>query len=318
MAELPDAAFQSVRTFTKTVHHSVPSHIDLQYDNRLPHGFSVCIIGASAGIGRHIAYAYARARSSVITIASRHTDNLVPVAAYISDICPSTKVFTQACDISSASSVASLASHISSFCPEGLDCLITVPASSPPFSKDVTHDSAEDNTEAFLTNTLGLFHAAQHFIPFLLRKVHGAKALIAVSSIGAFLTQGFAAQPAYNISKLAETRLVEYLANQFKEQGLFALAVHPGSVLTEMSKRHCPREFWSLLEDEVGLCGVVCVWVTKRVAMGEDILNANGNGGEDITWLSGRFLSANWDLQELVERKEEIVKEGKLKIGLLV
>ncbi len=37
----------------------------------------------------------------------------------------------------------------------------------------------------------------------------------------------------------------------------------------------------------------------------------------DKKFMSGRYLSVNWDVDELVERKEEIVEGGKLKIGLV-
>jgi hypothetical protein len=35
-------------------------------------------------------------------------------------------------------------------------------------------------------------------------------------------------------------------------------------------------------------------------------------------WLSGRYVSANWSVEELVERKEEILNDKKLVIALTV
>ena len=38
--------------------------------------------------------------------------------------------------------------------------------------------------------------------------------------------------------------------------------------------------------------------------------------GEDRAFLSGRYLSSNWDVEEVLRRKEEIVEKGLLKINL--
>lgn len=36
------------------------------------------------------------------------------------------------------------------------------------------------------------------------------------------------------------------------------------------------------------------------------------------TWLNGRFISANWDMNELEERKDEIVAGDKLKMRMVL
>lgn len=303
MSELPDVRYHTVRAFTKTLHHSPneatdPNHVTLAS------GFSVCIIGASTGIGEHIAYAYAHAKTTSITIASRNLSALTPVADKIKSISPSTTVHISTCDISSYDSVAALATHVSQTHPSGLDCIVTVPASSPPFSANIAHDSPALNAAAFLTNTVGTMHVAKAFIPLLLAKPAGAKAFLAVASLGATLVRGFAAQPAYNTSKLAEIRIVEYLSEQFAHEDLLALSIHPGSVLTRMSAQYCPKEFQHVLKDDPGLCGAVCVWVSKQT--------------RQLKWLSGRFVSANWDVEELVRRKGEIVEGDKLKLAMVV
>ena len=55
------------------------------------------------------------------------------------------------------------------------------------------------------------------------------------------------------------------------------------------------------LIDEPGLCGAMCVWVTRN----------------KISWLNGRFISATWDADELLGMKEDIIKKDLLK-GRLV
>ena len=56
------------------------------------------------------------------------------------------------------------------------------------------------------------------------------------------------------------------------------------------------------LTDSVDLCGAYCVWLTKDV-------NA-------VSWLSGRFISASWDAEQLVEKKREVLEKDLLKFAL--
>ena len=60
--------------------------------------------------------------------------------------------------------------------------------------------------------------------------------------LGAWVVDGPGAHAAYCTSKLAQARLVEHVANSYADQGLLAIAVHPGGVWTA-SSRHAPPEF---------------------------------------------------------------------------
>jgi len=55
----------------------------------------------------------------------------------------------------------------------------------------------------------------------------------------------------------------------------------------------------AVLTDDVALCGAFCVWLSKAK--------------DSNLWLSGRFLSAKWDVEELEAMKESIVAEDLLK-----
>jgi short-subunit dehydrogenase involved in D-alanine esterification of teichoic acids len=129
------------------------------------------------------------AKAGSITIASRNESALQAVADRIKTIPPDSKVRT------STRGISALAYSLSKENPSGIDCLIYVPASSPPFSPTITRDSPLDNASAFLTNTVGTIHVAKAFIPLLLIKP-GVKAFLSVSSLGSTLMRGFAAQPA--------------------------------------------------------------------------------------------------------------------------
>lgn len=56
------------------------------------------------------------------------------------------------------------------------------------------------------------------------------------------------------------------------------------------------------LTDDVKLCGAFCVWLSREKRM----------------WLSGRLLSATWDVDELLEKKDQIQEQDLLKFGYRV
>ena len=57
-----------------------------------------------------------------------------------------------------------------------------------------------------------------------------------------------------------------------------------------------------VLTDDVGLGGGFSVWLTK----------------ERREWLSGRWLDARWDVEELERRKEDIIAKDLLKFRMLM
>ena len=57
-----------------------------------------------------------------------------------------------------------------------------------------------------------------------------------------------------------------------------------------------------MLTDDIELCGAVCLWLSK----------------ESRPWLSGRYVSANWDMEELESMNEDIVRDDKLKFKMAV
>jgi hypothetical protein len=80
---------------------------------------------------------------------------------------------------------------------------------------------------------------------------------------------------------------------------VLAVALHPGVVDTEM-----PIEsFKKIVLDMAELVGGVGLWLA-------------GWEGVDWRFLSGRFVSADWDVEELVGRKKEIEEEGLLKMDI--
>ena len=99
---------------------------------------------------------------------------------------------------------------------------------------------------------------------------------------------------AYALTKLVTTQLSAYLEAEYPN--ITAVSLHPGTVMTDMTiEKMAP---FSL--DTPELTGGVGVWLSTG----------------DKKFLSGRYTSANWDVEELEARKKEIMEGEKLKIQL--
>ena len=108
---------------------------------------------------------------------------------------------------------------------------------------------------------------------------------------------------AYGSTKLAILRFTEYINQDHGEgkDGMLAIAAHPGGVKTELAT-NMPEVYHHYLVDTPELAGDTFVWL----------------GSERRDWLSGRYVSACWDMEELSERREEILKSDLLKVRLAV
>lgn len=100
----------------------------------------------------------------------------------------------------------------------------------------------------------------------------------------------------YQTTKFAICRFTEFLHAENSEQGLVAYALHPGGVKTELALS-MPEWMHHLLIDTPELPADVMVWLSQ----------------EKRDWLSGRYVSATWNMEEMVGRKDEIVEKDLLK-----
>lgn len=305
---MPDHRVLNVDGFTRTTHTTVPASLDPR-GAHLPPDFTVCIIGASAGIGEHVAYAFAQAGATNVIIASRTIADLETVASRIRTISDNkVTVEVQACDVASAASVAALAASVrESF--GRLDAVVPNAGYAPPITGMKMTENAPDVVQrAFDVNAMGTYHVAHYFVPLLLESGEkgGAKLFLTVGSIAGCIRQGIIANTGYTISKMAQIRMIEFLGEQYGAEadgGLLAVTVHPGAVDTAMARGNTPEAFVKYLVDDVAICGAWLVWLARQ--------------RKELQWLTGRLVSATWDTNELLARKEEILEKDLLKFELL-
>ena len=295
--------------FTPTI-HSTLSDATKPENNQLPSPFVVLITGAGKGLGLHISLAYARAGASGIVIASRTQSDLIALEKRILEISQKCQVLSAVCDTTKKSDLNSLASRTR----DKYGRLDVVVANAGIISKYLPDGSLPTNviddtdfSRVIDINLIGSAFTAQSFLPLLRdTPLPSPRAFITMTSLASQSPSSAMTPAAYNTSKIALNRLAEHLSNDHLEKdGIQAFAMHPGAVVTPQTRHHSTQngDFWeTLLDDDIELVGGWCTWLTR----------------ERREWLSGRYVSVNWDVVELERMKDRIVEQDLLKMRMAV
>ncbi|KAI1501008.1 hypothetical protein F5X99DRAFT_384138 [Biscogniauxia marginata] len=278
---------EAVARFTKTIHTDTYEYISPKKADLS--GTSVFITGASKGIGKSTALSYAAAGCSKIAIGARSDlssleHEIKQAASNAGRQVP--KVVSIKLDVVSEDSVKAAAETITTDFGGVLDVLIC----NAGYLKNWLPVADSDPTDWWRTwevNVKGSYLCAKYFIPLLLKS--NIKTCVLTSSYGS-MALIFGAS-AYQASKFAMVRLAQFIASDYKDQGLVCFSIHPGAVKTELAF-NMPESEHKILVDEPQLPADSIVWLCK----------------ENRPWTSGRFLSVKWDMEELEAKKDEIVK----------
>ncbi|KAF2164506.1 hypothetical protein M409DRAFT_25383 [Zasmidium cellare ATCC 36951] len=288
-------------TMTKEVHNESYPGIDPAKLNLSRK--AVFIAGASKGVGRDTAASYAKAGASYIAIGARSslsdTENDVKTAAKKAGR-SEPQILLLKLDITDQKNVDAAVKEIG----EKFGKLDVVINNAGVFAGRglVGESDPEDWWWCMNVNLRGPYLVTRACLPLLLES--DLKTLITVSSVGAHVVGPTLS--AYQTSKLAVLRFTQFVAAENAEQGLIAISVHPGNMLTEIVGHG--EGFDEKLK-------AVFTEVPQLPADSMVFLSA-----ERREWLSGRYVNCTWDLPELVgeAKREEIVREDKLKIRLVV
>lgn len=256
-------------------------------------GHAVLISGASKGIGRATALAFARSGAATVILAAR--SGLQDLADEIAQLHPATKVICVSLDVTSEESVAAALAAVGAQV-SSIDILINN-AGYLEEPKPLKESDPKEWWRTCEVNLKGTYLVVHAFLGLVLASE--AKTIINVSSKGGLYTRH--GSSAYGTSKAAVLRLTEFLDAEYGGQGLLALAVHPGSVMTELAMRLGP-EAHGVLVDTPQLAADTLAWLTQ----------------ERRAWLGGRYVSVSWDMGELVAQRDEIVRGNKLKLALVI
>ncbi|WP_421724343.1 SDR family oxidoreductase [Bauldia sp.] len=258
----------------------------------------VFIAGASKGIGRATAIAFAEAGARAIYLTARSEDALKETVALVKAANPNTQCAYAICDVTDAAQVeAAVTDCVAQF--GGIDVADANAGYLGPWVK-IGETDPEGWWWNWEVNVRGAYHVIRFTIPHLIASAEARTAegrsgghLILLSSVGAQLLMPGASD--YQTAKHAINRLCEFVQSDHDEDGIKCFAIHPGGVATELG-RNMPEAIHQYLVDEPDLAACFAVWLCSGEA----------------DWARGRYLSANWDVGELTALKDEILGDDLL------
>ena len=258
----------------------------------------IFITGASQGIGQATAVAFAQAGAKAIYLTARSEEALRETKTRVSKANSETLCEYMVCDVTDEAQVkASIEDCVARF--GGIE----VVDSNAGYLDQWKKIGESDTTSWWKTwevNLKGTYYVIRYTVSYLIEsaKKHSARGstsghLILISSIGAQLVRPTASD--YQTSKHAINRLCEFVNVDHGEDGIKCFAIHPGGVPTVLAK-NMPKEVHVNLVDDPDLAAGFAVWLCSGKA----------------DWARGRYLSSNWDVDELTQLKDEILRDDLL------
>lgn len=260
-------------------------------------GKSVLITGGGYGIGASIARSFAEAGVASIILAGRTESSLKSTVDDLAQSFPSLKVSYRLVDISSTSSVKDLFASLS----ESPDTLVNNAGFMSEPQNFVTADLAEW-WKSFEINVLGTTIVTQAYLQHrMTREPKLPGVVIALNTFASFAVRA----PhlwAYSGSKIALARIFEMAVADVPSSVARFISINPGAVKTAMYHKSGLEGSTDMPTTDSKLSAEFIVWATSQEA----------------EFLSGRLAWANWDVDELVAKKTEIVGKDLLISGLTV
>ena len=261
-------------------------------------GKIIFLAGASQGIGQATAVAFAQAGAQAIYLTARSEKALLETKTQVSQANPETQCEYMVCDVTDEEQVqASIKDCVAKF--GGID-VVDSNAGYLNQWKKIGESDTSSWWKTWEVNLKGTYYVIRYTISHLIEsaKKHSARGstgghLILISSIGAQLVRPTASD--YQTTKHAINRLCEFVNVDHGGEGIKCFAVHPGGVLTVLAK-NMPKELHANLVDEPDLAAGFIVWLCSGQA----------------DWAKGRYLSSNWDIDELTQLKDQIVEDDLL------
>ncbi|KAF2024132.1 NAD(P)-binding protein [Setomelanomma holmii] len=292
MENLPPDHFVKAQQFTPNVHRDLYPAIDPTQSSLSQKGKVVIVTGASQGLGaRAFVPSFAAAGAKAIVLVARSADKLKEVADTVAKSHPNVETLVVPTDIANPTSVADLFNKVKEYYGHA-DVLVNNAGIFKAIApiKDVDQHAW---WEELTLNIRGTFLVTHNFLKSLPSPDTPAK-IVTLTTGAAY--EIFPGLSAYGLSKLAVFELMTYVAAE--KFNVVAVALHQGIVDTEMTV----DVFKRFALDTPELVGGVGVWL------------ASWEQSRDF--LSGRFVTANWDVDDLVKMKEQILEWNLLKMNI--
>jgi NAD(P)-dependent dehydrogenase (short-subunit alcohol dehydrogenase family) len=269
------------------------------------------VTGGGQGIGLSIALGFAKASASHVILLGRTLATLLSGQAKILSLYPSCKVHLFVADVTESQAIFSTftkiheeigpidicvsnASYLAQLCP-------------------IATASIDDWFKGFEVMVKGAIIIAQEFL-----KHRSEKNSAFISITSSVVQMGHVPSfSAYASAKIGVAKAMEYL--QSENPDMRVVSVYPGVIRSDMSLAtekaygvefdfdDCKLKHVLRVHVDADACcvdelpGHFCVWVTSPEA----------------DFLGGRYVWAAWDVDELIARKEDILKNDILRFGLI-
>ncbi|KAG4291661.1 hypothetical protein FPRO06_12914 [Fusarium proliferatum] len=277
--------------FVPTYHHDTYDAISETDPELSCEGKVVFVTGGGRGIGREIAKSFAVAGAKGIFIIGRTGTELLSAVEEIKSVSTGTPVPVHhaEADVTDKAAVASAFKQaIAAF--GHIDVLIQN-AGYLDAHRSLLDSDLDDYWKTFEINVKGGLLVTQQF----LKQSKPGDTIINIGS-GAGHLPPIPGYSAYSSSKLAFAKVIESV--QLENPHLRVFSINPGAIATEMQKKSGDIA----TVDSIRLPASYCVWLATS---------------KEADCLKGRFLWTNWDVTELLQRKDEIEKQNLLTHGLL-
>ncbi|KAG8751091.1 hypothetical protein FRC14_008145 [Serendipita sp. 396] len=277
--------------FTKTIHREVYPAIDSTKPELSLAGKTVLVTGAGRGIGLSITEAFAQAKAKTIILTGRSESSLVNAKTSFEVSFPTVEFVTATVDIGSPESVDALFDGLKGKVNQ-IDVLVNNAGVFNEYGSKIGDTDVNKFLADMNANANGPYLLARGLLRF---NKPDATTTTTYITLTTGVTEPFTLNAAYMLSKLPAVKLVQILNDEYPNVRSFA--VIPGLVPTDMFI----EAFRSMALDKASLVAGLSVFLAAS---------------SDADALSGRFLDARWDIEEVLAKKEEIVSKDLLKLRI--
>ncbi|KAH7174309.1 uncharacterized protein B0J16DRAFT_388129 [Fusarium flagelliforme] len=285
---MPQLPFPNMVSFTKTWHDKPYPMISPTRPELSVSGQNIVITGGGHGIGQAIGIAFAQANAKSVSIVGRTLERLEKAAAAIQAANPSTVVLYEVADTTDRESIDKALNNFVG--KVGKIDIFVANAGILPVYGTVAGYPEDELFRSLMINIMGAFNSIQAFLPLA---APGAKLFNTSSGIGHWQpNDSITGDFAYGAAKAAAIKMFDYVA--FENPGLHVVNFQPGIIATGINPDI------TVAFDTVELPGHFVVWLASKEA----------------AFLKGKFVWANWDVEELMARKDDIQNSMLFRLSL--
>ncbi|KAK4549849.1 hypothetical protein LTR36_005150 [Oleoguttula mirabilis] len=246
-------------------------------------GKTVLVTAGATGIGYAISESFAQAGVEHLVIIQRRQEVLDKAKKEINAKYPNTKITTYAASVTDYDRITEILKEVGK-----ID--VVVPNAAAGHANVATKDiTTADVANTFETNVVSPFHLIKEFLAL---PSAGPRTVVYVSSGAGQIVQPHNA--AYGASKAAANQLIQQFANDHVGTDVTFQTFHPGVIYTELAAKFVPEAAFNW--EDPYLPGNFAVWLAS----------------DEAKFLAGKFVWAQWDVDELLSLKPRFAENPML------